>query len=61
MLEQVDQASLSQPLTLHVNEEGIVGQVVEMLDAEGNSINELLSKVLVVMENRTVKLLPPSQ
>ena len=46
MLEQVDQASLSQPLTLHVKENGVDKQVVELLDAEGNSINEMLNKVL---------------
>merc|ERR1712192_83189 len=52
LLEQVDQASLSQPLTLRVKEEGRNGQVVELLNAEGNSINELLAKVLVVAEHK---------
>ena len=47
MLEQVDQASLSQPLTLRVKEREVVRQLVEMLNADRCSINELLAKVLV--------------
>ena len=58
MLEQVDQASLSQPLTLRVKERGVVRQVVELLDAEGCSINELLAKVLVGADNKLSETTP---
>jgi len=46
MLENVDQACLNQPLTLRVKDNCETGQVVELLDAEGNSVNQVLKEVL---------------
>jgi len=46
MLEKVDQTCLNQPLTLRVKDNCEMGQVVELMDAEGNSINQVLIKVL---------------
>jgi len=46
MLEQVDQNILSQSLVLHVRGDGMFGQIVELMDMEGNSINELLASLL---------------
>jgi len=46
MLEKVDQTCLNQPLTLRVLNNCELGQVVELLDAEGNSINYVLKEGL---------------
>jgi len=51
MLEKVDQTCLSQPLTLRVIENGLKGQLVELLDAEGNSINEIMAKGLIISKH----------
>ena len=45
MLEQVDQARLSQPLILCVKGQGMMGQMVELMNKEGYSIYKLLANV----------------
>ena len=45
MLEQVDQARLSQPLILCVKGQGMMGQIVDLMNKEGYSINQLLANV----------------
>ena len=45
MLEQVDQARLSQPLILCVKGQGMMGQMVDLMNKEGYSINQLLANV----------------
>jgi len=51
MLEKIDQSCLNQPLTLRVLNISVRGQVVELLDAEGNSINEVLKECLLPSMN----------
>ena len=45
MLEWVDQARLSQPLILCVKGQRMMGQMVELMNKEGYSINQLLANV----------------
>ena len=45
MLEQVDQARLSLPLILCVKGQGMMGQMVDLMNKEGYSINQLLANV----------------
>ena len=51
MLEKIDQSCLNQPLTLRAINISERGQVVELLDAEGNSVNEVLKEGLVSSMN----------